>query len=440
MTDKDKGFSRMGRVVAVIGISLGLVVVSTTPSQAFAPSVAPLLASALPSTVIPASTIGVLGATGTAAGATVCAATVYCGLAVVAGILLTVGGTGLVWQYKGRPNTDVVDEGSVNWVTYPYKDPFNPEVVASYRFGNRPNALKEYPGTDNVQHCVIVQSKTDPENIQLTNCNGAGTFVEDAIRPGATSKYRVIYNQNTWNAIGFAVRLWVGGSVSAKVWEIAISSPLANTNYEVPTALQPNPQTIPPQADPDRHIEFETECTRPDGTKYTVKTYSSVYKHGDASRPELTPGVCTQGGNPTGFKATEERETEPGVFTPSTFENPIPGAPGVILTADLPDAVTDPSYEFAECITGSIQCNIQIGKVKPDGTVETCDIADCSDVAQWVRPDAPTENNPYRCTYNGVVVAQSECTPLVPDIEAITKPAPTPNTESCGLSISCWAA
>ena len=437
MRDNKVGFSRLGRAVAVIGMSLGLMVVTTVPSQAVTATLTPLLASALPSTVIPASTIGITGVTGTAVGATICAATIYCGLAVVAGIAIVVGGAGLIWTHKGIPNADIVGEGSVQWVTYPYKNPNGPFVIASYKFGDKPAALKEYPGTDNVQHCVVVVNKQIPSNKQLTNCNGAGTFVPDAVRPGGTEEYEVVYSDANYDPIGFAVRLWVGGSVTSKVWEIAIIDKIAGGAIAIPQTLEPNPVTIPAVANPDRRVKVTTRCTRNDGTHYYVTKYTSTYKQTDAQRPNIVADLCTQPTDtPTGIEADEEKkDPNTEVWTPSPLT---PGTedPSKIIDTILPEAVTQPNYTFQACISGVTTCNIEIGKIQPDGSVESCTTADCSDIEQWVKPDAPTINNPYRCTYGGTVVSPSECTPAVPDI--VATPTTTPTT-SCGITdIQCW--
>ena len=437
MRDNKAGFSRLGRAVAVIGMSLGLMVVTTVPSQAVTSTLSPLLASALPSTVIPASTIGITGVTGTAVGATICAATIYCGLAVVAGIAIVVGGAGLIWTHKGIPNADVVGDDSVQWVTYPYKNPNGPFVIASYKFGDKPAALKEYPGTENVQHCVVVVNKQTPLDKRLTNCNGAGTFVPDAVRPGGTEEYEVVYSDANYDPIGFAVRLWVGGSITSKVWEIAIIDKIAGGAIAIPQTLEPDPVTIPEVANPDRRAKVTTRCTRPDGTHYYVTTYSTTYKQTDAQRPDIVAAVCTQTEDfPTGIEADEEKkDPDTNVWTPSPLT---PGTedPSKIIDTILPEAVTQPNYTFQACISGVTTCDIEIGKIQPDGSVESCNTADCTDIEQWVKPDAPTINNPYRCTYGGTVVSPSECTPAVPDIVSEVVDLPSAN---CGLTdITCW--
>jgi hypothetical protein len=197
------------------------------------------------------------------------------------------------------------------------------------------------------------------------------------------------------------------------------------------------PETVPEAANPDRRVKVKTRCTRPDGTHYYVTTYTTKYKQSDAQRPNIVAALCTQTEDtPTGIEADEEKN-EPGTDT----WTPSPVAPGTedpsrIIDAILPEEVTQPNYTFQSCISGAVNCKIDLGKIQPDGTVESCNTADCSDIEQWVKPDAPTTNNPYRCTYNGVIVSPSECTPAVPDIVAI--PTPTPTT-SCGVTdIQCW--
>lgn len=440
MRNNATGFSRLGRVVAVIGISLGLIVVTTTPSQAFSPGIPTLPTSALPTTIITGGTISLAGAGGTAAGATVCAATFVCGAAVLAGILIVGTGATLLWKYEGIPNSDVVADGSVNWKTYPFLSPNTPEVIASYRFGDKPEALKEYPGTPNVQHCVVAEHKTIADKVELVNCNNAGTFTPGADSPGGDERHRLVFDEQTWNAVGFAVRLWVGGSITQKVWEVALIDCL--TGYcplDVPDELKPQPETIPEEANPDRRNKIVTRCTRPDGTHYYVTTYSTTYKQTDAQRPEIVLAACTEGPNdfPSGFDVDEEVNT-PGTddWGPSVVDPNAPETDGVIEGA-LPPTVTDPNYDFRPCLTGQVNCDLKVEKVGPDGTYQPCSVADCSDIDPWVNPQAPTVNNPYRCTYNGVVVAQSECAPLVPDIKASLEPL-TPTT-SCGLTdIACW--
>jgi len=457
--------SRLWRGVTVVGLSLGLVVVSTTPSQAALLTLPTLPTSALP-VVVAAERITAAGAIGAASVSTACFLTVACPLAVLAAGILAIAGAAIVYDNVIDPTEEVIGSDSGFYITqspvtssdgqtrtYTYAIPTQ---VPSDSFGSgglvslRKYSYNSGPCPDGASNCTNVGSN----HIQYS----LGTA-----SPGSSQTH-------TTPTTSFGVYVQLGRNIESNnpLWETVLTYTHPTSNVDVAAAYPVAPDYSYVDTNPDRRTRTETRCTTPSGQSSINTSFSNIYKAG-GTLPTIAP-TCATGSRPTGVAVLEQvKPSNSNVWSPAKTGPILPAQPtpacqpssasattltcrpGLLFEAVFSDSIISADWEHSVCVIGSSTCYANV--VDPSGST----IVDCGETLcpaflpalESVSSGTTTwQDHPFECRYNNATLPMSECESVLPQIAAASLPTPTPSPtptpggglDGCGLSLTCYVS
>jgi len=457
--------SRLWRGVTVVGLSLGLVVVSTTPSQAALLTLPTLPTSALP-VVVAAEGITAAGAVGAASVSTACFLTVVCPLTVLAAGILMIAGAAIVYDNVIDPTEEVIGSDSGFYITQP------PVTSSDGQTRTYTYAVPTDLPSDSFQAGGLVSLRKYSYNLGpcpqgASNCTNVGSnhiqYSLGTASPGSSQTH-------TTPTTSFGVYVQLGRNIESNnpLWETVLTYTHPTSNVDVAAAYPVAPDYSYVDTNPDRRTRTETRCTTPSGQSSINTSFSNIYKAG-GTLPTIAPS-CPTGSRPTGVAVLEQvKPSNSNVWSPAKTgpilpTQPTPACqpssasattltcrPGLLFEAVFPDSIIAADWEHSVCVIGSSTCYANV--VDPSGSTtvdcgETLCPAFLPALESVTNGTTTWQDHPFECRYNNASLPMSECESVLPQIAAASLPTPTPSPtptpggglDGCGLSLTCYVS
>lgn len=433
--ERKQGRSRLWRGVAVVGMSVGLMFVTTTPSQAVDVPIPTIPLQYAPETIL---------GTGVAVAGLTAAGLLTAPYVATAAALLSVAGGAVIWSHT--PTAPAVDDVAATWTVSPYSA--NGQVNYTVRHPN----TSPTGGTTHFFRAALVKASGVLEYSSFCTNSSGGSVV--SIGAGKSkpvgSTDTCYYNQNTSDPyIGVLVQYRIGGTTGS--YYVVASSTVSNTAAAPGTVEQTYPVQINLGTDPyaPQREKSETTCS---GVATPIITYGPQFSLNSPVRPDLSIGQgCPNGSRPVKTVVTQEELTPAGWF-------PSPWAPkdvqcgsalpstsiqcvaGFIASVSHVPAATDPTSPVKDCVTGSKTCSVTISK----GTADCKTAGACSDYQQkkdQVAAGSTTwDQAGYQCSYDGVPVSMSQCEWVDSVAVNTTTTGTVTNDFACGWDLGCYVS
>lgn len=435
------GCSRLGRVVAVISMSLTLMIVTTVPSHAV-DDVARLY---LPESVAPVG-IGLVFTSPTIDVGVLesipptpdeprdkCNKSDGCGLRAFFSKLFAQKSGIIKWVSSQFGNSDAYPTPYIAFSETPKRileaGTGYPRTKISLEF---PTAVPAGVTIDNSTStyewytCVVLNSNGNFNK----SCNGKSGW-------GITGDYNM---GSPDDVCGVIIEVNISGVRTVVASSNVLERPDCNTPAVYPVAPSTIIETKVPN--PPRRVQVTKTCIIPAGTTYTVNWTSSNYTR-TGTTPNLTIPECTNVNHKTtGVAAKESTMNKDGTWEPSAITNIGLPTQGTIFDYQVPSSAYAPEAPYRDLFLTEFTAGMDIVKDNGNGYI-SCSNTDCSTytttMAQVDNGTITQAQSGYKCTLGGYDIPMSECRYIATGLTA----APNANVDystidDCGLSVTCY--